>query len=134
MSSLKCSSIIWRLDKLTHLQLDMNESFHRQVQLSSSIEYLSIRSQNRWSYDIVNLFQQTPYMRRLHLILNDFDTDFNVKLPSLPLMTKLKLSNVRSLSMMTLLLQALSNLTHLKVDMNRIECDGYQWEQIIDEN
>jgi hypothetical protein len=48
-------------------------------------------------------------------------------------MTILKLSDVKSSHAMMNILQAMPNLTHLKVDTVCINCDGYRWERIIND-
>jgi hypothetical protein len=80
-----------------------------------------------------DLFQRTPNLRYLCAPLNKVNDSYHDKLPPIPSMTMLKLTHIRSLIAMVTILQAMPNLTYLKIDTHFIDCDGYQWEQLIND-
>jgi len=132
MSSVDFSNSIWGSPTLTHCRLDMGDNFSMPTVVSLSIKYLSISCSCWWLSQTAGLFQQTPYLCHLHVPLNNLNDNPMLALPYFPSITMLKFSNVRSSKVMKVILLAVPQLTQLKVDAYYINCDGYQWEEIID--
>lgn len=135
MCSLDFSNIAWSLLKLTHCRFQMDDnSFHVPTIVSLTLKYVSISCESWGLNEIRNLLLHTPHLQHLHVPLNKFNDDdhHHQTLSCATSITILKLSDVRSSHTMINILQAMPNLTDLKVDAKRVDCDGYRWEDIID--
>ncbi|CAF1037572.1 unnamed protein product [Rotaria sordida] len=132
---------IWHLPKLTHCYWECsfkNEShFCIPTVISTSLQYLTILKNNWYSDELNDLLEKTPCLRKFSVSLESYDKDDrlpidNFILSSLNLaVEKLVLSQVRSQRMMINLLQLLSNVSHLKVEIWYINLDGHRWKEII---
>jgi len=133
MSSVDFSNTIWNLPKLSHCRLQIeNGWFCVPTIVSSSLRYLSISCQYWGLRQTIGIFQQTPYLERLHVPLNKLNDNNHEISFSILSITILKLSDVKSSYAMMNILRAMPNLTYLKVDTYYIDFDGYQWEELID--
>jgi hypothetical protein len=132
MSSVDFSNIIWSLSNLIHCRLDTRSDFPVPTVMSSSLEYFSISCECWGLRKVLNLLQYTTHLQYLRVPLNKLNNKRHPKLSSIPSIITLKLSDVYSLHGMVTILQAVPNLTYLKVDVYYINYDGHRWEALID--
>jgi len=127
----RLSNTIWSLPKLTHCYVDTDRYvFHIPTMISSSIECVSILGYCCRLNELIQLLKKTPHLRSLCIRHRDLNDDQYFSSP-IPLLTALKLYDMRSRPVMMKLLQNMTNLSHLSVETFYINLDGYQWERII---
>ena len=126
------SNNIWTLSKLTHCYFDTDGiMFSTPTKTSSSIECLSIFGRSSRITDVKQILKRTPRLRTLAIEHRDLNGDDSLS-STIPLLTTLKLYDLRSRSVLMNLLQNMTNLHHLTVETKFLNLDGHQWEEIID--
>ncbi|CAF1429693.1 unnamed protein product, partial [Rotaria sordida] len=98
--------------------------------ISTSLQFLSIECYCYGLNQLARLFQNTPCLRHLCILLADNSADQPLSF-AIPSMISLKLSVYGSLSTMTNLLKNMPNLRKLIVKTDDVIMNGHQWERII---
>jgi hypothetical protein len=120
---------IWNLTKLRSCYL--NDFFVSLFpETSSSLQHFSLENSPLSFYDLISLFQSTPYLQNLTIELHD-SSDYEPFTLILPLLTKLTIDFRGELNLLLNLLKTLPNLSKLILQIHDISLDGYQWEEII---
>jgi hypothetical protein len=126
---------IWSLNKLTHCYLDINviDEDYSIVPtiISLSLECLSIKNLRSNVEELIHLFKFTPRLRYLDIAIKD-ESDNQILLSPLPLITTLKFSYEGPFNVLKLLLENMPNLSHLAMRTENICVEGDQWADIID--
>lgn len=127
---------IWNLPKLHHCNFDVNikgqQFFCIPTIISTSLKHLSIYGSKLKFNQINQLFEYTPYLKRLSICTDSY-IDENYIPSSFPILTRLNINNyyLSDISKMIILLQSLSNLRCLDINLMSNLIDGHQWEPII---
>jgi hypothetical protein len=126
---------IWSLPKLTHCQLDINvigeTYFIVPTVISLTLESLSIKNMHCDLEELISLFEYTPRLRYLDIIMNEENVYFPPLSFSVPLITTLKITYEGPFSTLENLLESVPNLSHLTMRTKHIAATGKVWEQII---
>ena len=125
---------IWSLRNLVRCHIDIR--FKRGMEailptvISTSLQDLAIKSFYYGSEDLARLFQHTPYLRHLRLVLSDDAADGSLR-SSIPLIVRLRFSVYESSAIMSDLLRKLPNLHYLTAETDDLDWDGHSWQQMI---
>jgi hypothetical protein len=125
---------IWSLPKLTHLDVETGNSvsyhFSALTVLSSTIEYVSMKSLHFSLSDLRQILEHTPRLRHLAGSLKPGrDAD---QLPIFaPSITKLQIRSSCSLVEMNNFFRNMPNLSHLTIATLDFLLNGHQWKEII---
>ncbi|CAF2646179.1 unnamed protein product [Rotaria sp. Silwood2] len=130
MNAVQLFNSIWSLPRLTDCRLNIKENFHIPTTIVPSLEHLSIQRYYCPLNELNRLFEQTPHIQSLCLLLNHL-SDHQCLSTSVPSISSLKLCDVRSRHAMFKFLTHMPNLNRLIVETNFIKMDGQQWEDII---
>jgi hypothetical protein len=127
---------IWSLPKLVLCDLCIYggklELFCMPTKISSSLKYVFISECKVKCYEINQLVEYTPCLKRLSIKI-EFNNYVNYILFPLPTIIDLdiRILNRCDDSKIISLLKNMPNLIRLKISFNFKLIDGYQWEQII---
>ena len=125
---------IWSLRNLVRCHIDIR--FKRGMEailptvISTSLQDLTIESFYYGSEHLARLFQHTPYLRHLRLVLSDDAADESLR-SSIPSIIRLRFSVYESLAIMSDLLRKLPNLHYLTAETDDLDWDGHSWQQMI---
>jgi hypothetical protein len=132
---IKITNNIWSLPKLICCHLDIYREkeniFNAPNIISTSIQYLNIKTLICHFTELLHLFRNTPSLRNLSI--GDIQLDANTEQLSLipSSITKFKLTFSNSINIFRNLLPMIPNLTDLTVETWNVNINGYRWEQII---
>ena len=129
---------IWSLPNLIHCALDIcidnDGQFLAPTSVCASMRSFSLSSVRMDFGELPSLFEHTPNLTRFLLHNHSSEDSEQFSLPAPPL-------EIFSLSLLTTdavlllnILQNLSNLSRLTVQVQGLDMDGYQWEQLIRQN
>ncbi|CAF2746998.1 unnamed protein product [Rotaria sp. Silwood2] len=127
---------IWSLPKLTdcHFRNIITRSYYFRVPtiISTSIEHVTIFHSELSSDKINQLFNYTPRLKRLSMIVmslpnNNYISSLHSKLIQLYMYFLYRINA----STMPDFLKSMPNLCHLEINLRRNLIDGHQWEHII---
>lgn len=125
---------IWSLPKLTNLDVETSNSasyhFSTLTVLSSTIEYVTMKSLHFSLGDLRQLLEYTPRLQHLTGSLKPGRQADPLPLVA-PLITKLRIRSSCSLVEMSSFFQSMPNLTHLTVTTLDFLLNGHQWKEII---
>jgi hypothetical protein len=99
--------------------------------ISLSLECLSIKNLRSNVEELIHLFEFTPRLRYLDIAIKD-ESDNQILLSPLPLITTLKFSYEGPFNVLKLLLENMPNLSHLAMRTENVYVEGDQWADIID--
>jgi hypothetical protein len=128
-------SYIWKLQKLTYCYLNMwfyyaKYIYNPGVITSTSLRHLIVQNTTCSASKLAHWNQFTPNLERLSITFRDNTDQLKFMTPFL-LLTRLKMDFSGSMKMLEHLLQHMPNLCHLRLEINGIFINGYQWEEII---
>lgn len=132
---------IWRLPQLAYLYWDAHAGSDCALDIptvvSRSLRYLSIPT-NQFSANLLGcLIEKTPALQSFRTELDSYEEDDRSPLeafihrPAHLSLTKLSLSNVRSLRELTNLLTLVSHVKHLKIEVFNLRLNGHDWQEMI---
>ncbi|CAF3722338.1 unnamed protein product [Rotaria sp. Silwood1] len=130
MNAVHLFNNIWSLPKLTDCRFSIQENFHIPTVIVPFLKHLSIQKHYCHFNELNQLFERTPHIQSLCLLLNHLNDDQHLT-SSVTSIISLKLCDVRSRHAMLNLLANIPNLKRLIVETNFIKMDGHQWEDII---
>jgi hypothetical protein len=126
---------IWSLPKLTHCYLDINNIDEDYsivpMTISLSLECLSIKNVRYNVEELIHLFEYTPCLRYLDITIKE-ESDNQILLSPLPLITTLKFLYKGPFNALKNLLENMPNLSHLTMITENTYVEGDQWAEIID--
>ncbi|CAF4965767.1 unnamed protein product [Rotaria sp. Silwood1] len=130
-------NMIWNLPKLTHCNDDISiqrwNFLSIPSNISTSLKYLNLyNNQLKWN-QINKLFEHTPHLKYLSLIISSDTNDNYIPSSSLPTLIDLKISIYSTLDTSRIIsfLQNTPNLRRFDITLGSILINGHQWEQII---
>ncbi|CAM4829041.1 unnamed protein product [Rotaria magnacalcarata] len=126
---------IWNLKQLTHCTLDIifEHAFNSATFsiISKSIEYLSIKNFTFSSTELAYLLHSVPSLRHLFIKFGQPINTELFRLPSVELLTSLKIYFDGSVCSLTHILKSMPNLLYLTFETETINLNGNQWKQIL---
>ncbi|CAF2712905.1 unnamed protein product [Rotaria sp. Silwood2] len=127
---------IGRFPKLAYCYLDIiNDNdcyFLTPSMISSSLKYLSVPYLDCNINQLIYLIKYIPYLQSLNIRIVDHATISQIPTIIFLSIKKLKVLFFGTLNAMKNLLQTMSNLENLKIEMESTYIDGYQWKTMIE--
>lgn len=134
---LHLTNTIWSMPNLHHCQFDCfsigHMNFPRMTNISNSIEYLSIENLHCDLTDLAHIFQHTPNLREFHPNIECIFQTEQLR-SNFDRLTNLNLLFNGSKYSLEKLLQTLINLQRLKIHLEHIFLNGYEWKKLFEEN
>ncbi|CAF1515049.1 unnamed protein product [Rotaria sordida] len=128
---------IWNFPQLTHCNVDISiqgyNFFSIPTKISTSLKYLNMYN-NKLTWNQINkLFEYTPYIKHLSIIIFSGINDYYIPSSSFPTLIDLKISiyHMSDTSKIISFLQNTPNLHRLNITLWSKFINGHQWEHVI---